>query len=370
MFALPAVLSVAAVFAGAAPAKPPAPTFKRIARGFAAPTYVTSAPGDLSTLYVLEQRGTIRVVRRGRIVATFLDLRSRVRADGERGLLGLAFHPDYARNHLFYVDYTDLLGDTHVAEFRSQNGVGDPGSARDLLFVEQPYPNHKGGQLAFDRGGLLYVGMGDGGTNPVSGPRGLGDPENRAQNPSSRLGKLLRIDPTAPGAQWEAVAYGLRNPWRFSFDRATGDLWIGDVGAARREEIDFRPAARIATLANYGWSRYEARASYNPNVALAGGELVFPAWAYPHTYRPAGRGDCSVIGGYVYRGARVRSMRGRYVFGDLCSGFLWSFRVGPSGRASRVTRLKGSVPTLSSFGEGGDGELYALGYGGSLYALR
>ena len=369
MFALPAI-AAAALLVGAAPAKRPAPTFKRIAKGFVAPTYVKSAPGDASTLYVLEQRGTIRVVRRGRIVRTFLDLRSRVRSDGERGLLGLAFHPDYARNHLLYVDYTDRIGDTHVAEFRSSNGVADPASERDLLFVEQPYPNHKGGQLAFDRDGLLYVGMGDGGTNPVNGPRGIGDPENRAQNPASRLGKLLRIDPAKPGEQWQTVGYGLRNPWRFSFDRATGDLWIGDVGAALWEEVDFRPAADVGRVANYGWSRYEARSSYNQNIALVGGDIVFPTWAYRHTYAPQGRGECSVIGGYVYRGARVPSMRGRYVFGDLCSGNIWSFRVGPGGRASRVTRLKGRVDALSSFGEGVDGELYALSLGGSLYALR
>ena len=189
-------------------------------------------------------------------------------------------------------------------------------------------------------------------------------------DPQEVSGDGLRIDPIAPGAEWQPVAYGLRNPWRFSFDGTTGDLWIGDVGAARWEEVDFRPAAQIGTLANYGWSRYEARASYNPAVALAAGEVVFPVWAYPHTYRPQNLGECSVIGGYVYRGTRVRSLRGRYVFGDLCSGFLWSFRVGAAGRASRVTRLKGRVPSLSSFGEGARGELYAVGYGGSLYVLR
>ncbi len=363
--------SALALLAAGPPAKAPAPRFVRIAGGFVQPTYVTATPGDAGTLYVVEQRGTVQVVRGGRIAGRFLDIRDRVLDDGERGLLGLAFPPDYARSHLFYVDYNDSSGNTHVTEFRSNGTVADPGSGRDLLVADQPYPNHKGGQLAFDRKGLLYVGLGDGGTNPDDGPTGIGDPQNRAQNPDSPLGKVLRIDPRQPEAQWQPVAYGLRNPWRFSFDRATGNLWIGDVGAARYEEIDFRPAAVVGSLANYGWSRYEGRASYNPAVALAGGALVWPAWTYPHTYLGGGiEDDCGVIGGYVYRGTRVPALRGRYVFGDLCSGKIWSFRVGPTGRTSPVRQLQGRVPTLSSFGEDTRGELYALSYqGGSLYAL-
>jgi glucose/arabinose dehydrogenase len=373
MLRIAAALSGLALLLGAAAKpKPPHYSFKRIAAGLSWPTYVTSAPDDAATLYVVEQRGTIRTVRHGRVAGTFLDIREQVLFDGERGLLGLAFHPDYAHNHLLYVDYTDSNGDTHVVEYRSENGVAVPASARELLYVQQPYANHKGGQLAFDGAGRLYVGMGDGGTNPANGPRGIGDPENRAQDPASRLGKLLRIDPLAPSASWEIVGFGLRNPWRFSFDRLTGNLWIGDVGPARFEEIDFRPAARVGIAANFGWSRFEARAWYNANVALyAGAELVSPAWSYPHRSRVGVPGDCGVIGGYVYRGRRVPAARGRYLFGDLCSGVLWSFRVGPSGRASRVVRLRGRVPALSSFGEDANGELYALDYGdGTLYALR
>jgi glucose/arabinose dehydrogenase len=364
-----ALSAVALVFA--APPKKPAPHFVQIAGGFAQPTYVTSAPGDTTTLYVVEQRGTIQIVRDGRATGTFLDIHDRVLDDGERGLLGLAFAPDYAQSHLLYVDYDDLQGNTHVTEFRSDGSAADPASARDLLVADQPYANHKGGQLAFDRNGLLYVGLGDGGTNPDNGPTGIGDPENRAQNPDSPLGKILRIDPRQGGAQWQTVGIGLRNPWRFSFDRATGNLWIGDVGAARYEEVDFRPAPLLGTLANYGWSRFEGRASYNPKVTLTGGQLVWPVWTYPHTYLHGNDVDCGVIGGYVYRGARVPSLRGRYVFGDLCSGKLWSFRVGPKGRTSSVVQLAGSVPALSSFGENAAGELYAVGYeGGGLYALR
>jgi glucose/arabinose dehydrogenase len=360
----------AAALIGSTPAKQPAYSFKRIATGFASPTYVTSAPDDASTLYVVEQAGRILIVRGGRITGTFLDIRGRVLSEGEHGLLGLAFHPGYADNHLFYVDYTDLAGDTHVVEYRSAGGVADPASARELLFVRQPYPNHKGGQLAFDAHGLLYVGLGDGGTNPDNGPTGIGDPENRAQSPDSRLGKILRIDPLGPGA-WEPVAYGLRNPWRFSFDRRTGNLWIGDVGAATFEEIDFRPAARIGIAANYGWSRFEGRKLYNAAVTLRPGtEVVFPTWTYHHTFLGPGGGDCGVIGGYVYRGLRVRAARGRYFFGDLCSGRIWSFGVGPKGRASKVATLHSRVPAISSFGEAANGDLYALSYTGALYALR
>jgi glucose/arabinose dehydrogenase len=214
--------------------------------------------------------------------------------------------------------------------------------------------------------------MGDGGTNPASGPTSVGDPENRAQNPGSKLGKLLRIDPLQPGATWQTVAFGLRNPWRFSFDRATGDLWIGDVGPAKREEVDFRPRAALGQLANFGWSRYEGRLLYNRRVTLspAGGPLVWPAWSYAQKHPRKGISYCGVIGGYVYRGSRFPGLRGRYVFGDLCSGAISSFRVGPKGRVSKVMRLRGLVSGLSSFGEDANGELYAVGVGGGLYALR
>jgi glucose/arabinose dehydrogenase len=298
-------------------------------------------------------------------VETFLDLRSRVLARDELGLLSMAFSPRYAQNHLFYVDYTDLNGDTHVVEYRADGGVAVPSSARELLFVDQPYPNHKGGQLEFDRKGFLYVGMGDGGTNPDNGPTGIGDPENRAQNPDSMLGKLLRIDPTAPGATWQIVGYGLRNPWRFSFDRRTGDLWIGDVGAAKFEEVDRRTAAQLGVVANYGWSRLEGRSSYNPKIALGPGQPVAPSYVYSHDY-----GNCGVIGGYVYRGARVKAARGRYVFGDLCTGSIWTLKVGKGGRLSGLASAGPRIPNLSSFGEDANGELYAVNLNGVLFAFR
>lgn len=343
-----------------------APSFRPLATGFVNPTYVTSSPGDPSTLYVVEQAGRIVTVQNGRITGTFLDIRDRVRSGDELGLLSMAFHPRYAQNHLFYVDYTDLSGDTRVVEFRASNGVADPSSARQLLFVDQPYPNHKGGQLQFDRSGLLYVGMGDGGTNPAAGDTSVGDPENHAQNLGSALGKLLRIDPLRAGAKWQVVGMGLRNPWRFSFDRKRGDLWIGDVGAATYEELDRRPKALIGKLANYGWSHYEGRVVYNARIALHSGKLVAPAYVYSH-----GDGSsCGVIGGYVYRGSRVPAARSRYYFGDLCSGVISSLKLGKRGLPTSGKAFAGRVPSLSSFGEDARGELYALSLDGDLYVLR
>jgi len=217
-----------------------APAFhlQPVAEGLASPTYVTAAPGEPGNLYVVEQPGTIRVLAGGRLRATpFLDIRSRVRSGGERGLLSVAFDPGYRRNHLFYVDYTDRNGDTRVVRFRATGGRAVLSSAKQLLFVRQPYPNHNGGQLQFGPDRLLYVGMGDGGSG--------GDPENRAQNLSSRLGKLLRTSVTARRPAWRMAAYGLRNPWRFSFDRANGDLYIGDVGQGDWEEVDYRTRAQL-----------------------------------------------------------------------------------------------------------------------------
>jgi glucose/arabinose dehydrogenase len=340
---------------GAASGRSTAFSFQQVASGFASPVDVASAPGDPSTLYVVEQPGTIKMVRNGQVAGTFLDIRGRVKSGGEQGLLSVAFHPQYAQNHKFYVDYTDTNGDTRVVEFKSADGVGLAGSARQLLFVDQPYENHNGGQLQFDKAGYLYVGMGDGGSG--------GDPQNRAQNLRSRLGKLLRINPTRAGSAWQIVGFGLRNPWRFSFDRANGNLWIGDVGQGNWEEVDYRAAARVGKLANYGWSRYEGKATYDSHKPLVHkGDLVFPQWVYSHS------DGCSATGGYVYRGANVAAAKGRYFFGDYCSGTVWSFAAG-AGRRSAPT-VVGKIATLSSFGEDANGELYAVGTDGGLYQLR
>jgi glucose/arabinose dehydrogenase len=330
--------------------------FATVAGGFSAPVYVTSAPGDPTTLYVVEQPGTIKIVKNGSVAGTFLDIRGRIKSGGEQGLLSVAFHPQYATNHRFYVDYTDTNGDTRVVEFRSASGIGQPGTARQLLFVDQPYDNHNGGQLEFDKKGFLYVGMGDGGSG--------GDPENRAQNLQSRLGKLLRRNPTRPGSTWQIVGFGLRNPWRFSFDRKTGNLWIGDVGQGSWEEVDYRSAARVGRLANYGWARFEGKATYDAGKPYTRkGDPIGPVVVYSHSE------GCSITGGYVYRGSAVPSAAGRYFYGDYCSGTVWSFKAG-NGRLSEP-RVEGKIDGLSSFGEDGNGELYAVSVNnGSLYKLR
>src|SRR6266568_2999067 len=324
------------------------------AQGLRPLTGIASTPAQPKRLYAVEQSGRIVYFVNGRLGGTFIDLRGRITSGGEQGLLSLAFHPNYKRNHRFYVDYTDTHGNTRVMEFRSRNGRGIASSARQLLFVRQPYVNHNGGELQFDRAGFLYVVMGDGGAE--------GDPQNRAQNPSERLGKLLRIKPLVKGAHWQTVALGLRNPWRFSFDRANGDLYIGDVGQNNWEEIDYRAAGQIGTLANYGWKAFEGRARYS-NTPLGPGQLVAPVDVYNHA-----DGNCSVTGGYVYRGRAVAAAAGRYFFGDYCSGFVWSLRV-ESGRAVEVRREPFQVASLTSFGEDATGELYFATGNGRIFKL-
>ena len=324
------------------------------ARGLSAVTAIASNKAEPRRLYAVEQVGRIRYFVNGKLGGTFLDIRDRVVSGGEQGLLSLAFHPQYARNHRFYVNYTDKSGNTRVTEFRSRNGRAIKSTARQLLFVRQPYSNHNGGELQFDSSGRLYVGMGDGGSG--------GDPGNRAQNMNERLGKLLRIDPLRRGAQWQIVGLGLRNPWRFSFDRANGDLYIGDVGQGNWEEIDYRPRAAISALANYGWRAFEGRARYS-STALGAGQLVAPVYVYSHA-----ENNCSVTGGYVYRGRAVPSAVGRYFFGDYCSGIVWSLRM-QDGSAVDVRREPFRVSLLTTFGQDGAGELY-LGTGnGEIFRL-
>jgi len=334
--------------------------FVPVAYGFTSPVYVAASPSDPSTLYVVERDGVIRIVRDGTAVGTLLDIHSQVWSDGEGGLLSIAFSPGYASNRLFYVDYTDLSRNTHVVEYRTgSDGTAIPSSARQLLFVEQvgSFPNHKGGQLAFDAQGRLYVGMGDGGSDPNS-PL-LNDPLNHAQDLGSRLGKLLRVDPLH-STSWKVVAYGLRNPWRFSFDN--GNLWIGDVGAGNAEEVDFIEKSRINGLTNFGWSHYEGTRIYNRGVKVRGGGiLTWPVYLYPH-------GDtCAIVGGYVYRGTTIPAARGRYFYGDYCSGGISSFKTGPKGRVGSPVRVA-TIPDLVSFGRAGT-ELYAVSVDGTIYAL-
>jgi glucose/arabinose dehydrogenase len=328
------------------------PRLVEVASGLDSPLYAAAAPGEPERLYIVEQSGRIRVLEDGRLSPEpFLDVTGEITSGGEQGLLSVAFHPDYADNRLFYVDYTDRAGDTNVIEYRADEG--GPRRVRRLLFVDQPYSNHNGGQLQFGPDGLLYVGMGDGGAG--------GDPENRAQDLGSRLGKLLRIDVDDPGADWEIVAYGLRNPWRFSFDRETDDLWIGDVGQTAWEEIDRLPVGESG-LVNFGWDVREGRHPYEDKPPSGPGRLVDPVVEYSHDE------GCSVTGGYVYRGAGVPSLRGHYLYGDFCSGTVWSVALRDGGVAS-PRPLPFEVSSLSSFGEDADGELYLVSLDGTVFRL-
>ena len=317
------------------------------------PVYVTAPRSEPGNLYIVEKGGRIRVRINGRLRARpFLDLSRSVSTGSEQGLLSMAFHPRYARNHLFYVDYTNGAGDTRLVEYRSRGLTSSPRRTRQILAVDQPYSNHNGGQLAFGPDGYLYVGLGDGGSG--------GDPENRAQNLGSLLGKILRLNVGLRNPQPVVVGYGLRNPWRFSFDRKTGDLYIGDVGQDNWEELDYTPR-RSPGLENYGWRVYEGRERYSSEAPNSAGHLVFPYIVLPNPPH------CSVIGGFVYRGSAVPAARGRYFFGDNCASRIRS-TAGRNSSRSRDEPFK--VDGLSTFGEDARGELYlASVQSGRVYRL-
>jgi glucose/arabinose dehydrogenase len=322
-----------------------------------APVHVAAPPNKRGWVYVVEQAGRIRIVVNGRYRSRpFLDIRRLVRSGGEQGLLSVAFHPRFAQNRRFFVNYTDVNGNTRVVEYRS-NAAGTQALTRtrkQWLFVAQPYPNHNGGQLAFGPDGRLYVGMGDGGSG--------GDPQNRAQSLGTLLGKLVRLNVAVARPRPQIAALGVRNPWRFSFDRANGDLYLADVGQGSWEEIDYVPRARVTELANYGWDAYEGRARFESKEPNPRGRLVFPVHVY-------GRGEgCSVTGGFVYRGSAVPAARGRYFFGDYCTGNVWSLVV-TNGEARGLRREGVRIPGLSSFGEDARGELYATSLEGRVYRL-
>ena len=356
LVALAAVSFAAAILAGSASG---ALRLARVTGGLSQPVDLASTPSRPGTLYVVEQEGLVRVVRNGTLqTAPFLDIRDRVSCCGERGLLGLAFHPKYGSNGRLYVNYTNNAGDTRVVEYRA-NAAGtavNEGTARVLLAVGQPYSNHNAGDLAFGRDGFLYVPLGDGGSG--------GDPENRAQNMRTRLGKLVRVNVSTRAAR--IVALGFRNPWRISLDRATGRLWIGDVGQGTREEVDvFRPAAR--GLENYGWRRLEGSTLHHSGTRLYSRSRYVPP---VHQYATHANGGCAITGGFVYRGA-IRAARGRYFFGDYCNGRVSSFVLRNGRRADLRWHPRLTVPgNLSSFGEGASGELFLLSHGGgAVYRL-
>jgi glucose/arabinose dehydrogenase len=339
---------------------------------FDSPVYVTSPPADDSRLFVVEQGGKVRVVKDGKTLGTpFLDVSDKIVSGSEQGLLSIAFAPDYASSGLFYVFYTDTDGDEAVVEYkRRSEDVADPGSARRLLKVADPEPNHNGGLLLFGPDNHLYIGIGDGGgAGDQHGARGNG------QSLGTLLGKILRIDPKASGsrpytipsdnpfvnrsgAKGEIYSYGLRNPWRFSFDRSTGDLAIGDVGQDEVEEIDFVREGK-GRGANFGWRPFEGNDRFAPGESAPG--AIKPVITERHA-----DGNCSITGGVVIRDPKLPAWRGRYVFGDFCRGVIQT-AVLSSGKASNKTDRKLKVPQLSSFGEDTRGRVYATSLDGPVY---
>jgi len=339
--------------------------------GLSEPVYVTHAGDGSGRLFVVEQAGRVLVARDGALLERpFLDIRDRVSAGGETGLLGLAFHPSFRSSGRFFVDYTgrrDRQLTTVIAEFRVSPDSSDVALAEErvLLEITQPYPNHNGGQIAFGPDGFLYIGMGDGGS--------AGDPHGHGQHLESLLGKILRIDvdgppPYAcppdnpfvdqPGAD-EIWAYGLRNPWRFSFDRGTGRLFAADVGQDRYEEIDL-----IQLGGNYGWNRMEGLHCFPPSRERCERQgLIEPIAEYDH------QDGVSVTGGYVYRGGLLPALQGGYIFGDFGSAQIWLLREAEAGRWERVA-LRRSPQPISSFGEDEAGEVYVVGYGGTVFRIE
>jgi len=342
-----------------------------VASGLRQPTDIQAAGDRSGRLFLAQQHGVIRVWKDGALLPVpFLDIQNRTVAGGERGLLGLAFPPGFEIKQYFYVNYTDLAGDTVIARYRvsADPNVADAASEEVLLHLDQPFANHNGGQLRFGPDAYLYIGMGDGGS--------ANDPLNNAQNPQVLLGKMLRVDTESepgrinippgnpflnvPGHRPEIWALGLRNPWRFSFDRATGDLWIADVGQNRAEEVNFQPASSRGGE-NYGWAVTEGLGCLRAGCSAAG--ITLPVLDY-------GRSDgCSVSGGHVYRGRNSASLRGMYLYGDYCSGKIWGVRREADAWVNRL--LLDSDLTISTFGEDENGEVYVADHPrGDVYRIQ
>jgi glucose/arabinose dehydrogenase len=341
-----------------------------VAAGLSGPVYLTAPRGD-ARLFIVEQPGRIRVVENGALLpAPFLDITDRVSSGGERGLLSAAFHPSYATNGFLYVDYTDRNGDTRVERYRvsADRNRADPASAKLILQVAQPFANHNGGLVVFGPDGKLYVGMGDGGSG--------GDPQGHGQNRATLLGDILRIDVDAgdpyaipadnpyvgqSASRNEIWASGVRNPWRFAFDREAGLLYLADVGQNALEEINVVPATSAGL--NYGWNVMEGSQCFRPADGCSRTGLVVPALEYSHSE------GCSVTGGYVYRGSRIPALRGHYFYSDYCRGWIRSFRYANGQAADRREWALGDLGNVLSFGEDAAGELYVLSASGRVYRL-
>lgn len=349
---------------------PPTIATRSIANGFTRPTDIASTAGD-ERLYVVEQAGKIQRITPGqKDIQTFMDITPKVLNGGERGLLGLAFHPDYAENGYIFVDYIDKNGNTIVARYHVTNDAVDNTSEKIILQVEQPYSNHKGGDLVFDQSGYLYIALGDGGQ--------AGDPHDNAQNKNSLLGKILRVDintdqayaiPSSnpfvdeEGARPEIWAYGLRNPWRMSFDSQTYDLYIADVGQGEIEEINFQPASSGGGE-NYGWRCYEGTQEYNLENCTGVNNLTKPIVEYSHE-----EGRCSVTGGYVYRGQAYPTLQGKYFYGDFCGSQLY-YTEQKDGVWEQTLALD-THAAISAFGVDSNNELYFADYdGGVIYQIE
>ncbi|MEX2467170.1 MAG: PQQ-dependent sugar dehydrogenase [Gemmatimonadota bacterium] len=351
-------------------------TLELVADGLDAPVFVTTAPGDDRRLFVVEQGGLVRVVRDGQLLSEpFLDLTTLVSFSGEQGLLGLAFHPLYGFNGWFFVNYTDTNGDTRIVRFSvsSDPDRADPDSGLEILFVSQPFSNHNGGMLAFGPDdGWLYIGLGDGG--------GSGDPGDNAQDLGTLLGSMLRIAVDEPAEPYripadnpfldvstvrpEIWAYGLRNPWGFSFDPLTGDLYIADVGQDAWEEVSVQPGGS-AGGENYGWPIMEGNDCFRPSAGCNTVGLVRPVFEYGHDQ------GCSITGGYVYRGSAIPELEGRYLFADFCAGWIRSF-VLDGGVARDLQDHSDELDTggnVTSFGRDNAGELYVVARSGEVYRI-
>jgi len=349
---------------------PMAFTWRAVIAGLDSPIGLANAGDGTQRLFIIEQDGRVLLLQKGSLLPVpFLDIRQRVGSrSNEQGLLGLAFHPGYSENGYFFVNYTDLNGDTVIARFRVSNDnpdLADAASETQLLGVAQPFGNHNGGSLGFGPDGYLYVGLGDGGS--------AGDPMNNGQSLDTLLGKILRVDvdsgepytipadnPFKGSGYPEIWAYGLRNPWRFSFDRLNGDLYIGDVGQNQWEEIDYLPADTPGGV-NFAWRYYEASFNYQGNPP-ANADFVMPIAEYGHDQ------GCSVTGGLVYRGIKLPEWFGIYLYGDFCSGRIWGLLQDASGGwLSRL--LFENVGNIAAFGEDEAGELYLADRSGTIYVL-
>lgn len=345
-------------------------SLEQIASGLIQPLYLTHANDN--RLFILEQAGTIRIIQDGELLATpFLDIQDPVGSNSnEQGLLGLAFHPNYQENGLFFINYTDVNGNTNIARYRVSGdpNVADPASEQILLTIPQPFANHNGGMITFGPNGYLYIGMGDGGSQ--------GDPEGNGQNPGTLLGSILRLDVDSadgsytipadnpfvddPNARPEVWAIGLRNPWRFSFDRLTSDLFIADVGQNTWEEVSWL-AAGTPGGQNLGWNRMEGNHCYTPNCNPA--EYVPAIFEYNHTQ------GCSISGGYIYRGQQFLSLYGNYFVADFCSGTIWGVFQQPDGSWESTIVHQSGLP-INSFGQDVNGELYVIARTGQILQIQ